>query len=202
MRVLRHEPYLLPAFLDGSLRPMGTDRPAGLHLGAIVHRMRVEAGEKVDDLPGEQPGLRAQIGFLWERAIEWAWKEYNGVVRPVRHEVHLESDGIHMSPDGLNDADECVEEYKFTWRSRRKADEAFEIEFWPWHIQTMGYARAAGWTKTRYIVFWAGGSYFKGDRPWIGPWVTEVEWVAKELDDNWATILRYKAVIEKEEATA
>lgn len=200
--ILLHEPYILPAMLDANLDPMGTGRTEGLHLSQIIKRMRLEAGEKLEDLPGEQPGLRAQIGFLWERAIEYAWKEYQGVTRPVDRGLQIREDGIHMSPDGLNREDGLIEEYKFTWKSRRKWDEAAEEEFWPWMVQVKGYARALGMTKVRFLVFWAGGAYFKGDRPQIGPWLTEFQWSREELDANWATVLRYRDVMQKEERDA
>jgi hypothetical protein len=59
------------AGLDAALQPMGTGRGAELHLGQIVKAMKVAAGEKVGDIPGEQPWLRAQAGFLWEQAVEY-----------------------------------------------------------------------------------------------------------------------------------
>ena len=202
--ILSHEPYVLPAMLDGSLNPMGQGRlgmgPRDVHLSQIVHRMMVEAGSNVGTPEGEQDGLRAQIGFLWERAIEYAWREYQQMTRPVEHGVQLMLDGLWMSPDGVNRADDMIEEYKFTWKSRRKWDEAAEVEFWHWMVQVKGYAHALGFRRARFLVFWAGGSYFKGNLPQIGPWQTVMEWTQAELDDNWQTVLRYKDVILRERA--
>ena len=206
MKILRHEPYTLPAMLDGTLRPMGTDRVGGLHLSTVIKRMRAEIDGKVpSDIAGEQEGLRAQCGFLWERAIEHAWKEYQGVTRTwVEHGKAIEAvaDGIAMSPDGVDRREPLLEEYKATWRSRRKADEAFESEFWPWHVQTMAYARALGLPlRCRYIVMWFGGAYYKGPNPHIGPWETVVEWTQAEVDESWDTVLRYRDVVLREQET-
>ena len=48
---------------DASLRPLGEGRPPGLHLGAVLHRMKVAAGDKVDGVEGDQEGVRMQRDF-------------------------------------------------------------------------------------------------------------------------------------------
>jgi hypothetical protein len=93
---------------------MGTGRGSELHLGAIIKAMKIAAGEKVGDIPGEQPWLRAQVGFLWEAAVEYtiaglsiddalelAFKRHMRALRPMARQVKLVRDGIHMTPDAV-----------------------------------------------------------------------------------------------------
>lgn len=104
------------AGLDAALQPMGTGRGAELHLGQIVKAMKEAAGEKVGDIPGEQPWLRAQCGFLWEAAVEYtlagmgfedamelAFKRMMRMLRTdLVRQVKLVRDGVHMTPDGID----------------------------------------------------------------------------------------------------
>ena len=103
------------AGLDAALQPMGTGRGAELHLGQIVKAMKIAAGEKVGDILGEQPWLRAQCGFLWEQAVEYtlagmgfedamelAFKRMMRALRTTARQTKLERDGIHMTPDGID----------------------------------------------------------------------------------------------------
>ena len=120
------------AGLDAALEPMGTGRGTELHLGAILKYRKVAAGESVDDIPGEQPWLRAQVGFLWEWAIEYvlagmsiddalelAFKRHMRALRPMVRQVRLERDGIHMTPDGIDSP--RLLSWKATWRGAGKA---------------------------------------------------------------------------------
>ena len=204
--IISHAPYILPAFIDGSLKPMGTDRTQGMHLSDIVKRMlKAEGAKNLEGIEGEQKWMRAQIGFLWEAAIEWAWQEYNGITRPVEHGAKLLYDDIHGSPDGIHKIEHRLEEYKFTWKSMRRWEEAAEEEFWSWMVQTQGYLHM--WNQThpdehmnevRFLVFWAGGAYqFKPGR---GPQPTEtvIGWEDAVLESNWKTILRYRDFMLKE----
>jgi hypothetical protein len=198
---------------------IGTDRAPGLHLSHIIKRMKEEAGEKVTGVEGEQEWLRAQIGFLWEIALEIAWKRYVQVCdfqqlpfhRGVKDsQLTLQLDGIHMTPDALDIEEEALEESKLTWRSMRKWVEDPVNNFAFWHVQTMGYlkginelrkqARMPPILKVRYFVFWCGGDY--SHKPGRGPQPTagEMRVAEEEIEQNWRTILRYKAVLEKEAA--
>lgn len=191
------------------LLPMGVGREPGLHLGGIVQAMKIAAGERVGDIPGEAPWLRAQVGFLWETAVEYilggcpydaamelAWKRHMvagqrvGVVKQFK----LLEDGIHMTPDGLTtDASPILESYKWTGKSFAKAGtlEDFEEHFWTWHVAEKGYARAAGVLGCRFIVLFSNGDY-RGAK---GPMAREctVTWDQSELDSNWAAVLVHAA---------
>ena len=106
------------AGLDAALQPMGTGRGAELHLGQVLKAIKIAAGEKVGDIPGEQPWLRAQCGFLWEAAVEYTLAgmgfedamelAFKRMMRALRsnlvRQVKLVRDGIHMTPDGIGRA--------------------------------------------------------------------------------------------------
>lgn len=113
-------PFKIEA-LDGSLLPMGHNRPEGIHQSQIIRLKKEAAGEKVTGIEGEDPDLRTTIGFLWERAVnmvwqgvpwrdalEIVWKEYCSVAKigppdrgDVETQLRVESDGVLMTPDGL-----------------------------------------------------------------------------------------------------
>lgn len=101
--------------LDAALDPMGTGRGSELHLGTIIKEMKRAAGENVESIPGEQEWLRAQVGFLWEAAVEYvvggmdideaielAFKRHMRALRQMARQVKLERDGVHMTPDGID----------------------------------------------------------------------------------------------------
>ena len=205
------------AGLDAALQPMGTGRGAELHLGSIIKAMKVAAGEKVGGIPGEQPWLRAQCGFLWEQAVEYtlagmgfedamelAFKRMMRALRTdIARQVKLVRDGIHMTPDG-HDA-RLLYSWKLTWKGAGKAgfgldpDEglaAFEDNFWTWHVAEMAYAAAAqvagllpaGEATCRFEVLWVRGDYKGAGGP--KALATEVTWSSEELDSNWQVVVK------------
>jgi hypothetical protein len=171
------------AGLDAALNPMGHGRGAEVHLGSILREMKLAAGNKLGDIPGEQPWLRAQCGFLWEAAVEYvlggmaiddalelAFKRHMRSLRQMSRQVKLVRDGIHMTPDGIDNGyrpSEMVSvtapddplpprvgrllySWKLTWRGAGKAGfgldaglEAFESNFWDWMVAEKAYAAAA-----------------------------------------------------------
>lgn len=192
--------------------PMGHGRGAELHLGSIVREMMVAAGANVDDIPGEQPWLRAQCGFLWEVAVEYhvagmpideaielAFKRHMRALRQMARQVKLELDGVHMTPDGL--WGRASLSWKATWRGLGKADtlENFEDNFWKWMVAEKAYCHAMqkagmlpeGEATCRFEVLWVRGDY----RGAGGPKTTgcEVTWTPEELQANWDVILTVKA---------
>ena len=194
--------------LTADLRPMGEGRPEGLHLSDIIRQMKIAEGEKVSDIEGEQPGLRAWEGFVWESALEYmaagatleqamdlSFKRHMVKQRQgIAKQVQVDRDGIHMTPDGLNAVVGESESYKMTRKSFAKAvtlDE-FEQNFWPWHVAEMGYCRELGVDTCRFIVLWMAGDYSKG--PGTGPKILQVSvtWTADELEENWRRVLKVK----------
>ena len=202
--------------LDAALNPMGHGRGAELHLGAIIKEMKRAAGESVDSIPGEQEWLRAQVGFLWEPAVEYvlagmgiddalelAFKRHMRALRVMARQVKLERDRIHMTPDGL--LPRQLLSWKATWRGAGKAGYGldpteglamFEDNFWAWHVAEKAYAAAAqvagllpaGDATCRFEVLWVRGDYRGAGGP--KALATEVTWTPEEMDTNWTGILR------------
>lgn len=197
--------------LDASLMPMGHGRGEELHLGAILKEKKIAAGENVDDIPGEQPWLRAQCGFLWEVAVEYvvagmpideaielAFKRHMRALRPMARQLKLELDGIRMTPDGL--WERASLSWKATWRGLGKAAtlEDFEANFWTWHDAEKAYCYGMqkagllpeGEATCRFEVLWIRGDYRGAGGPKaLG---CEVTWTPEELEENWRIILQVR----------
>lgn len=196
------------------LTEMGVGRPGGLHLSAVIHEMKVAAGEKVGEIKGDQPYMRMQEGFLWETALEYmigglslddaielAFKRYMIALRNnICTQVALEKDGIHMTPDGLDKAEGVLESYKCTRRSLRSAIEDFESNFWTWMIQEKSYAYALGVDTVRWIVLFQAGDYSIGKG--TGPRAMECTAVftPEELVSNWRMVLTNAEPLREEKA--
>lgn len=191
--------------LSAELTPMGEGRPAGLHLSAVIQRMRVAAGEKSGEIPGDQPMTRMQEGFLWETALEYmigglslddaielAFKRHMIALRKnITTQTKVEKDGIHMTPDGLDREKGELESYKCTRKSFAKAAtlDDFSAHFWAWLVQEQSYAYALGVDTVRWIVLFQAGDYSKGRG--TGPRVMQATAVftADELTANWRMVL-------------
>lgn len=125
--------FPMPTTRDASMQEMGTGRPVGRHLSEITRERMIASKGAYNVIEGEAEWLRAQTGFLWEMALEYqikglnyqeameaAWKELHQLTRKVDKQIRLELDGILGTPDGLNQDDRMLEEYKFTWQSANK----------------------------------------------------------------------------------
>lgn len=177
--------------VDGLGRGMGAGRPKGLHLGAIIRKMREAANETRGD-PAEQEGARMQLGFLWESAFERAWAESRLATRGhVQRQLSLQRDGIWMTPDAYDPATHVLEEYKLTWKSRRKWDANPERHFWPWLVQIKAYALALETTTCQLRVFWVNDDYrFTG--PFTPAREYLLEFTEQELRENWSVVLQVR----------
>lgn len=188
------------------LSKFGEGRAPGLHVSQAIKRMKMAVGENVNPIPGEQDFLRPQIGFFWEYALEVmaatgctvdealtvALKRHASEDRTkLLKQIRLERDGIHGTPDGLDEDTGTFESYKATWRSFRGCDtlEGFEDKFWTWQLQEKAYCAMAGHLKCRWIVLWVCGDY---SRP-IGPRVLEttVTWTEDEVEQAWESIVAH-----------
>ena len=190
--------------LTGDLRPMGEGRPSGLHLSQIVHRMKVDAGENVGELPGDQPGIAMQTGFLFEMALEYAFREFMGVQRTIERQRHLLLDRVHGTPDGFDRERWVLEEDKSTTRSMRAWEED-PLSFWTWLVQTKGYLKmvaAAEGKPVNLVEFFI--LFFYGDysrKPGRGRQIrrTLLYFPDEEIDAQWRVTLRYRDVLEMEQ---
>lgn len=185
---------------DGDLNPMGTGRSSGLHLSSLVKAAVQEiTGKEMKSIEGEQEGIRAQMGFLWERALEYAFREYMGAERKgIKKQLKVELDGVKGSPDGLSIKDNVLEEYKCTWRSMRRWNEDPEENFLYWFMQVKGYLHMLGLKRVRFFIFWVNGDYTY--KPGKGPQVTtqEFEFTQEELEDNWALLIAQRGKVAEE----
>ena len=192
---------------DDSLRPMGEGRPSGLHLGAVIHRMKVAAGDKVGSVEGDQEFVRMQEGFLWERALEFvasgmsldeamdtSFKRY--MIRTREHvtkQISVQKDGVWMTPDGFDPVAGALESYKVTRRTLRNArtEDDFVANYWAWLVQEKSYCYAVGVDTVHWIVLWQAGDYSRGVGQ--GPQMLEstAVFTPEELVSNWATVLQH-----------
>ena len=191
--------------MNADLRPMGEGRSAGLHLSQIIHHMKEAAGEKVGDVPGDQPYVRLQEGFLWETALEYvtagmpldeaiglSFKRLMVALRSdMVTQIACEQDGVHMTPDGYNSQKGELESYKCTRKSFKNAitKEEFEANFWPWLVQEQGYAYALGVDTVHWIVLFQAGDYSKGRG--TGPIMVQATaiFTPEELQENWRVVM-------------
>lgn len=183
------------------LRPMGEGRPAGLHLGQIIHAAKVAAGERTGEVEGDQEGVRLQEGFLFETIVEYmigglsfdgaaelAFKRHALALRSdVVKQLRLVKDGIHGTPDALDPSVPQLESYKATRRTLRNAREQadFESHFWTWVMQEQAYCYMVGVDRVRWVVWWIAGDYSRGRG--TGPQVLELtmRFTPDELKANW-----------------
>jgi hypothetical protein len=122
--------------------------------------------------------LTADIGFIWERALERAYKEMLGI-RPGEHVL----DGVVCSPDGIGDdpwgeLGHVDEEHKLTWKSSNSAIE----NNWYYMTQFKGYCKVLETTVTVARVLYVCGNY-KGSGPIYR--VYRIEYSEEEIDGNW-----------------
>jgi hypothetical protein len=152
---------IMDATVDADGNPMGHNRVPGLHLGAIIKRIRALRGG-TGAPPGWQDGSAMYFGFLWEWALELAFRVL-GLLRPNSvKQLRLEYNGIHGTLDGVDFEDDenvVLEEYKATWRTQKnvwidkdlpeaqqRVDLARQLEtnFPDWMIQMKGYLKMLG----------------------------------------------------------
>jgi len=137
--------------------------------------------------------LTAEIGLLWERALSKIMAD-KYAFRPPQ----VCRDGIWMSPDGIGiGADPAgkvhltIEEYKATWKSSKNQPE----DVFGYMIQVKSYCLALGTNVAVMRVFYIVGDY-RGSGP-VYRW-SRILFTDRELEDNWAMILREKEIFDKE----
>ncbi len=183
--------------LDATYTRTGHGRVSGVHVSGLVRAVLEAQGKALESPPGEQEYVRMQAGFLWENALEWAFKEYMGIERKVKKQLAVEKDGVHGTPDGLDG--DVLEEYKCTWKSLKKWNEDPEENFDYWFMQVKAYLHMLGKNTVRFFVFFVNGDY-KWDKG-VGPRIvrtTEFTFTDAELEDNWAMLLAHRPKAKEE----
>lgn len=159
------------------------ERP-GIHVTQIIHYIEKQLGKdrgEIDDVAR----LRMEMGFVWEAALEAAYKDRLGI-RPGA----VELDGIIGSPDGIDDAGR-VEEYKLTWSSSRTAID----QRWRWMQQTMAYCHMCGTDTAVFRVLYLNGDY-KTREPIYQ--VTEIKFTPQEIDTCWQMLVNHAKMLKED----
>ena len=158
--------------------PESVKRTEGIHVSDLIRGIEKELF-KPDTVYGNE--LFAQLGFIWERALEIAWRDLLGV-RPDEIIV----DGVIGSPDGVVINDKVVlNEYKCTWKSTRHSLE----DNWRYMTQVKAYCYMIKTVHAEMYLFYVNGDY-KQSGPKFKHF--ELKFTEKELDDNWKMLLNYK----------
>src|SRR4030042_74032 len=139
--------------------------------------------EKYDLTETDRMGM--ELGFIWERTLELAWKDLLGK-RPGEIEV----DGIIGSPDGWLEDTHVLEEYKFTKKSTkwRPADNP------RWMLQVKGYGYMLGSklgspvTEVRMHILHVNGNY-KENVPVYTVW--QIRFTEQEIYETWQQLSTY-----------
>lgn len=168
--------------VDVEPAPVDQDRP-GLHVSSIIQAIKRAVDYRKDEKPLNQHVL--DTGFIWEHLLEFAFKKLIGA-RPES----VTMDGITGSPDGLDE--QYVHEYKCT---RTSADTEVESR-WTWQMQMKAYCHMTKRTKAKLHVFYINGNGRDKRDPIYR--IYEFQWTAKELKENWRTLLNNKDEISVE----
>lgn len=177
------------------------------HVSQVLREMKKQAGEKVTGIEGETEGYRPQLGFLFETALELAWKKYWFVeLDEINWQMSLDYGDLLGTPDGLDTRNHRLISVKLTWKSARKWEEDFQTHFRWWMAQEMAYAKmmfGQGLVdepiyESMFIVGFTMGDY-KG--PWrLGVYTDIITFTEAEIEDNWQALQSYKAWMEGQES--
>lgn len=174
------EPYLSVGSGVDRTDTTGTDK---CHLTDVIKYIEKQLGVSYQAF--NNPKLTMDLGFLWERTLERTLGEAMGQ-RPG--EVWL--DDIVGSPDGIgpdlkDNINLALEEYKFTWKSSKTSP----MENWYYMTQAKSYCKMLGLNVVIMRIIYVMGEY-RGGGPVYR--VARIKFTDKEIDTNWAMILKHK----------
>ncbi len=160
------------------------DRSPGIHVSQIIRDLAFRLGhldKKWKDAPLDP--ARINPGFLFERALEMAFKDRLGV---RIGEVMV--DGIAHSLDGVLVEDNLVkvDEFKCTWKSMKNPIE----NQWLWITQLLSYCHALDTPYAVLRVLWVNGDYSYPLSPVYQRY--DLKFTKKEIEKNWGMILLNK----------
>ncbi len=177
-------------------------RSPGVHLSSIIRYIEKTAfRQDWKDFnrmtPSEQQEALArwESGWMWEEVLTAAFTGRGREGSSVVSLGELERDGVIMTLDGFHLADDCVEEYKYTWKSMRGAEEDAEKALRTYLMQLMSYCGVTETDKGRLRVFFVNGDY-RGTGPCQRVW--DFRFTEQELQENWACVLNHKEFVEAE----
>lgn len=163
-----------------------SEHRSGIHVSAVLNFIDQGLGKSREE-PDEAARLRMEVGFMWERALENAYRDRLGV-RPGA----IELDGIIGSPDGIDEQGRVCE-YKLTWSSNKTPIE----QRWRWMQQVMAYCKLCGTTEVVFRVLYLNGDYKKREPVYE---VTGITFTQQEIDQCWAMIAQHAKLIKEREA--
>lgn len=164
-----------------------TPRSSGVHVSDIIRDidntlLNVGKRQKYDELTPQEKlrmGAHTSMGWAWEEVVRDALRRIRPVLPGVVPAGELTLDGIHGTPDGVNEPEWAVEEFKATWRSSNRP---LDPDFWSWLVQIKAYCRMLQ-TKQAYLsIFWVCGDYRES-----GPFTQRLHLNFNDLEikDNW-----------------
>jgi hypothetical protein len=155
-------------------------RSAGLHVSDIIKSIMTDLW-KNEDTVDDTTRARWTLGYVWESALELAYKERLGI-RPAEIVV----DGISCSPDYIlrEGGATIVNEAKCTWGSSNK-DPSQNLR---WMLQTKAYCMAAEATHVKMYVFYMCGNW-KPPAPEFKLW--DIQYSEQEVVDARSYLLAH-----------
>jgi hypothetical protein len=166
-------------------------RPKGLHVSRIINSIMQKMEPKryrKDQTPAEVASGHAkmQMGLAIEAMLEAGFVKYcfPHVLRPgpIKHE------GIWMTPDGLDDQEWAIHEYKLTWYSAATKECPTDHVYLPWIWQILAYCRAFDTLVGYLTVCHVCGVYPAGKPTPLPPVTYRLEFTPLERAENWVML--------------
>lgn len=167
-------------------------RSEGLHLTTVIRDLMDKSGLKTPKASWNM-GTTQSVGFIWEEALFMSWEErlshafasLLGKSMGWYGTGELFFDGIVMTPDGLDPANDVLQEAKCTWKSNKNKP----IDNFSWMAQTKAYCKALRIDRVMFHVLYLMGDY-KASGPVYEPWL--ITFKPHEIEENWQMILNHK----------
>lgn len=154
-------------------------RQSGTHLSDVLDVICAHIYKGKREAMTEEERILMELGFIWERALEMAWRDLLGIRPP---QICL--DNIWLSPDYVKYGDEIViTESKLTKKSSRDFDPSAQMR---WIMQIKAYCYSVGAKTAELHVLFVNGDY-KGYLPKYRVW--KLSFTELELEENWQMII-------------
>lgn len=172
-----------------------------LHVSTIYKDLMCDLQPKRFSREPFTMNANVEIGILFESMLEEALRRKYATVRPG--EI-ISTEGIAMSPDGVNPDLIAGEEYKCTWMSCGKGivDEYGQPldRFVHWFIQMKAYAKWLEVNRFLLRVLFVNGNYNRTGKlkdgsvdPESGPTFKtfDIQFSDEEIEENWAMLINH-----------
>lgn len=160
-------------------------RTSGIHLTDCLNYIETHIlKKKQGDFTGWE--LAAPLGFAWEDLV---FNSLRAQGREIVSGVELQSDGIIMSPDGLE-----FDPFQ-VWETKLKFASLYNdppLENWRWLYQIKSYCRAIGTTQAVLAACYINGT---GRPPVPQRAFYTLEFTQRELDETWRAVLQARDML-------